>query len=321
MDNTTTNAEVQEEKENRGRGLIIILFVIIALLAALAGYLFFQLNDLKKQTETLKVQKAEVDKDIEDYRARLQELSAKYDSLIAAHEGLRAELTLERDKVTALYTDYQRLKASGEGAASTGGKSLRAKLEEMQQTLDENLAVIADLKAKNQDLTNENFRAVKELEETNAQNGKLTQENSKLTKTVEVAKRLKTYELYADAVRLSKGGTKEKQTDKASKADRLRVCFTVLDNQIADKQEKLLYAVIKDPDRKTFTQGDKSKITLLKGDEISYSIKKEIFYDNKVMQLCMNWDLSQEEKLKAGKYVVEIYAEGVLIGSTDFELN
>jgi hypothetical protein len=94
----------------------------------------------------------------------------------------------------------------------------------------------------------------------------------------------------------------------------------VLDNQLADKQEKSIYVVIKDSDKKTFTIGDKSKITLLNGDEIPFSIKKEIFYDNKVMQLCLNWEVSQTEPLKPGQYSVEIYAEGVQIGQTEFEL-
>lgn len=319
MENTAP-AEEQQEKENKGRGLIIVLFVVIALLGLLSAYLFVQVNTLKKESEGLKAQHEQASKDIDVYRAQLQELTAKYDSLMQAHEGLRTELTLERDKVVALLRDYEKLKASGGSPESPGGKNLRARMEELQQAYDENEAVIMELKAKNQELTNENFRAVKQVEELNAQNTKLTEENGKLTKTVDVAKRLKTYEVYADAVRLSGGGSKEKPTTKASKADRIRVCFTVLDNTIADKQEKALYAVIKDPNKKPFTDGDRSKITLLNGNEIPYSIKKNIFYDNKVMQLCMNWDMKTDEKLVPGRYTVEIYAEGVQIGSTDFEL-
>lgn len=315
---TPNTAEETAEKENKGRGLIILLFVLVALFAALSGYLFIQLNAIKKESEALKAQTEQAGKDIDEYRAQLQELTAKYDSLMQAHEGLKAELGAERDKVVALMRDYERLKANGGTPDSPAGKGLKARLAELQQAYDENEAIIADLKAKNQELTNENFKAAKQLEELNAQNSKLTQENSKLSKTVDIAKRLKTYEVYADAVRVS--GTKEKPVTKASKADRLRVCFTVLDNQIADKQEKAIYAVIKDPNKKTFTSGDRSKITLLNGDEIPYSVKKDIFYDNKVMQLCLNWEVMKEEKLQPGKYTVQIYSDGVQIGETEFDL-
>jgi hypothetical protein len=34
----------------------------------------------------------------------------------------------------------------------------------------------------------------------------------------------------------------------------------------------------------------------------------------------MNWDVVSEEKLTAGDYNVEIYAEGVQIGQSSFEL-
>jgi predicted RND superfamily exporter protein len=247
-------------------------------------------------------------------------LTAKYDSLMQAHEGLRAELEVERQKVVTLLAEYETLKKNGGSLNGPSGASMRQRLEELQQTYDESEAVILELKAKNQELTNENFRSKKQLEETAEQNSKLTSENSKLNKTVEIAKRLKTYEVYADAVRVSGGGTKEKQTDKAKKADRIRVCFTVLDNQLADKQEKLLYAVIKGPDKRVFVEGDKSKITLLNGDEIPYSVKKEVFYDNKVMQLCLNWEVKQTEPLMVGTYQVSIYCDGVQIGATEFTL-
>lgn len=319
MDNNTPSNETQE-KENKGRGLVLILFILIALLTAVSGYLFFELTALKKERVELQNQKVAAEKDTDEYRNQLRELTAKYDSLMQAHEGLRSELETERAKVVKLFADYEALKKSGGNLNSPGGASLRTRLEELQQTYDESEGIIQELKAKNQELTNENFLATKKLEETNIQNGKLTSENSKLNKTVEVAKRLKTYEVYADAVRVSGGGKKEKATEKANKANRLRVCFTVLDNTLADKQEKSVYVVIKDADKKTFTTGDKSKITLLNGDEISYSIKKEIFYDNKVMQLCLNWEVGQTEPLKPGSYSVEIYAEGVQIGQTDFEL-
>lgn len=320
MENTSPKGEQPEEKENKKGGLLIVLIVITALLAVLSGYLFYQVSSLKKEAEALKTQKVEAEKDTDEYRSQLQMLTAKYDSLMQAHEGLRAELEVERQKVVTLLAEYETLKKNGGSLNGPSGASMRQRLEELQQTYDESEAVILELKAKNQELTNENFRSKKQLEETAEQNSKLTSENSKLNKTVEIAKRLKTYEVYADAVRVSGGGTKEKQTDKAKKADRIRVCFTVLDNQLADKQEKLLYAVIKGPDKRVFVEGDKSKITLLNGDEIPYSVKKEVFYDNKVMQLCLNWEVKQSEPLMVGAYQVSIYCDGVQIGATEFTL-
>lgn len=322
MENASPQGEQQEEKKGKKRGLFIIISIIAALLAILSGYLYNQVNTLKKDADLLKAQKEVVVKETDEYRAQLQLLTAKYDSLMQAHEGLRSELDIERQKVVQLMSDYEALKRSGGSVFGSGSSSasLRKRLEELQLAFDECEAAILELKSQNQELTNENFRTKKQLDETSEQNTKLTTENSKLNKTVEIAKRLKTYEVYADAVKVTGGGTRERQTDKAKKADRIRVCFTVLDNQLTDKQEKLVYAVIQGPNKKVFVEGDKSKITLLSGDEIAYSLKKEIFYDNKVMQLCMNWEIKPPNVLIAGKYNVEIYSEGVKIGVCDFTL-
>jgi len=310
--------EEQENNEKKGGALVIILFIVIGILAGISGYLAFQLNDQKELNSKLISEREKAVKDVDEYRIQLELLTAKYDSLILIHEGIRQELEEERAKVYKLMAEYDALKSSGAVGSGLGNPNMRARLEDLQQRYDESESIIQQLKAKNQELTAENFKNSRKLEEVTTENVKLAEDNTKLNKIAEVAKRLKTYEIYADAVRLTSGGKKEKQTDKAKKADRIRVCFTVLENIIADKGEKSLYAVIKTPGGNTLVEGDRSKITLMSGDEIAYSVKKDIFYDNKNMQICMNWDL--KDKIEAGTYKVELYAEGVLIGKESFDL-
>lgn len=317
MEQTKPSAE-NPQKEKKGGALVIVLFILVAVLAGLSGYLFFQMNELNEQAINWQNEKIKNEQNLDEFALQLQQLTARYDSLMRTHEGMKQELEAERNKVVVLMADYQALKrANTDPTSGPDGASLRARLEELQQRYDEAESIIAKLKSENQELSDENFRNAKKLEETSAQNDKLTQENSKLNKTVEIAKRLKTYDVYADAVKVS--GTKEKATTKAGKADRIRVCFTILDNQLADKQEKYLYVVISDPNGKTFTEGD-SKITLMNGNEIAYSIKKNFFYDNKVMQLCLPYTVKQSEKLTPGEYKAEIYCDGVLIGYSEFVL-
>ena len=311
--------EEQEKSEKKGGTIVIVLIIIIGILAGVTGYLAYQLNEQKDLSSQLLSEREKAAKDIDEYRLQLELLTTKYDSLINIHEGLRLELEEERAKVIKLMSEYQALKSSGAvGFGGFGNQNMRSRLEELQQRYDESESIIQQLKAKNQELTAENFNNQRKLEEISSENTKLAEDNTKLNKIAEVAKRLKTYEIYADAVRLTSGGKKEKQTDKAKKADRIRVCFTVLENIIAEKGEKSLYVVIKTPGGTTYADGDRSKITLLSGDEIAYSVKKDIFYDNKNMQLCMNWEL--KDKAEPGTYKVELYAEGVQIGKESFDL-
>jgi uncharacterized coiled-coil DUF342 family protein len=311
-----------EKNEKRGSSLIIILFILIGVLAGTTGYFFYQLKTLQKNNEQLVSERSKVMIQVDEYREQLELLTAKYDSLIALHEGIKVELMAEREKVIQLKKEYDTYKRETSGSSfdspEPGKRSFRERFEELKKTYDNNEALILELKAKNQELTAENFKASMKVEEFTIQNSKLTEENNKLTKTVEVAKRLKTYEIYADAVKVSGGGAKEKQTDKAKKADRIRTCFTLLENTIADKSEKSIYVAITTPDGKILSEGDRSKLTLLNGEEIQYSVRKDIFYDNKTMQLCLNWDT--KEALTIGNYTVKIYADGVQIGKESFQL-
>ena len=92
---TNTN----KEEKNKNRGLVFLLIGIIAALSGLSGYLYTQMNALKAEAGKLKVQQEQANKDIDEYRLQLQELTAKYDSLMQAHEGLRSELSQEREKI------------------------------------------------------------------------------------------------------------------------------------------------------------------------------------------------------------------------------
>ncbi|NCG29428.1 MAG: chromosome segregation protein SMC, partial [Bacteroidetes bacterium] len=54
------------------------------------------------------------------------------------------------------------------------------------------------------------------------------------------------------------------------------------------------------------------------GKEGLYSRKEEIVYENDEVDLCYYWDLLKEAK--AGKYLIEVYAQDYLMGTTKFEL-
>ena len=52
--------------------------------------------------------------------------------------------------------------------------------------------------------------------------------------------KLKAYELFADAVKV-KGSDKESTTTKAKRADRVRACFTLSENKLAKKENKIVF--------------------------------------------------------------------------------
>jgi len=54
---------------------------------------------------------------------------------------------------------------------------------------------------------------------------------------------------------------------------------------------------------------------------IQYSIKKNIVYDNKAIDLCGYWNKQYSgQEMQTGLYHVDIFCEGVIIGHTTFTL-
>ena len=318
MDNFNASSG-SSNSERKGNALVVVLFIIIGILAGLAGYLFFKQNDVKERIIVVEKEKGDIKKNADLFSKKLEELTIRYDSLILAHQGLKEELEAERNKVVVLMADYQALKRQGIQAVnqSNDDYGLMAKFKELERDFKMSKEVILDLKAKNQDLTAENFNKSKQVEEANIQTEQFKKENNKLNKIVEIAKRLKTFNLFAMGQKAST--KKEKSTEKAGKVNRITTCFTILDNQLSDKQEKLIYIVIKDPNNRIFSDGD-NRLALNDGSELQFSVKKNIFYDNKLMNLCLPYNIKQSEELGPGKYSVQVYCDGVSIGETSFNL-
>ena len=58
------------------------------------------------------------------------------------------------------------------------------------------------------------------------------------------------------------------------------------------------------------------------GEKKAFSIKKEIFYENKSVDICSFFSKGTEKKapdFTKGRYKVEIYTDATLIGTSDFE--
>jgi hypothetical protein len=64
-------------------------------------------------------------------------------------------------------------------------------------------------------------------------------------------------------------------------------------------------------DNNTFT-GD--------GQKQFYSAKKDVFYEQESKEMCLAFTKKDNVDFKQGKYKVEIFVDGVNIGTTNFEL-
>jgi hypothetical protein len=56
------------------------------------------------------------------------------------------------------------------------------------------------------------------------------------------------------------------------------------------------------------------------GVKLQYTVKKEFEYNNKSINMCLNWDKITDQDALKGVYNVSIYLDGQEIGQSTFQL-
>ncbi|UPT67822.1 MAG: hypothetical protein M0D57_03920 [Sphingobacteriales bacterium JAD_PAG50586_3] len=125
-------------------------------------------------------------------------------------------------------------------------KKFKAEAEKLRREQVDLLKQIKDLQDQNVDLTAANVTLHKDLTDTKTENAALGTENKRLNTTVDMGSRLRAYEVVSEGIKVS-GSGKEKSTTKAKRSNKIRTCFTLLENSIAQRGNRTLYMIVKDP--------------------------------------------------------------------------
>ncbi len=172
---------------------------------------------------------------------------------------------------------------------------------------------IDSLYTTNTELKKENAQVKNEYRIVMSENQELSTEKDSLEGTVKKAAELKATNLSASGI-----NKRSKNTNRISKLEKIKVCFTIDENIIAAKGKKWVYLRILKPDKYVLFESDADLFTF-EGKEIAYSAKRMLNYDGSVMDMCIYW--KKAEMLPAGLYYVDVFADGSLIGTTAFTLN
>jgi hypothetical protein len=315
------------ENENTSKTNSKLHAIYILLIALLIGGLVYTNLKLKKSKETIVVTekqrddvtslKAELDKkyneslqEIESYRAE----NAGLDSLLTIKEQ---ELSAKKAKIDALLSQISTLK-SGD---ATKAKLLLEAQTLMKQMEDDKARLqtsIDSLITINKQLYQERDSITGELTSTIQKKQRVDEENKKMKDRIDKASILSTANIVATPIRMTKKG-KEDEVKKAKDAEKLRVCFDLLQNKIAPAGETEIAIRIISPDGSTIQLQNLGSGTLrdaTTGNEIPYTYTITPDYQNDTKTVCSYW--AQTFKFAAGKYSVEVYEKGFLIGQSSF---
>jgi len=289
------------ENQRNNSNLKVIIAVLAILLVGSLLYMYKMSNDSKTTQTTLVDEKTAVMND-------LTALKATYDAAIAENTSMSDELIAEREKVVKLMADLD--KSKGDTASLAKYRTRFFALEKEQKGL---IAQVEELKKQNTKLTTERDSTMVVLDSSRTYNKVLVGQNEELSKTVEKGSKISVLNLKTAAFKMRNSG-KQIATDKASRADVLKVSFTVAENQIAKAGDKTYYVQVIDSqnnvlgDKKTATFGDQS---------LTYSFTTSVAYDNKTV--AVSQDLPGKNFAK-GTYFVNIFDNNELVSKSSFVL-
>ena len=292
------------ENQKSSSSLKVIVAILAILLVGSLVYIFKMTSDADVVQTELKATLTEKESVMKD----LEELKSTYDAAIAENTSMSDELIQERDKVVNLMSDLK--KSKGDVASMS---RYRAQFIALQGNMKALMAENEGLKKQNTTLTTQRDSTAVVLGESKKYNEALVGQNEELAKAVEIGSKLTVLNTRGSAFKLRSSG-KQIETDKASRADVLRVSFTVAENQIAKSGEKTYFVQV--IDSKNNVLGDKKTENF--GDNIlTYSFLTNVNYENKTIQV--SEDLKGKDFAK-GTYFINIFDKDVLVSKTSFVL-
>ncbi len=286
------------DKSIRGYRIVIILLAVI--LAAIS-ILYFNMH--RRQQEDFDL--LQIDRD--SIKSSLSELIVDFDSLRVDNDSIALSLGIERQRADSLMERLTKERKWNYAKI----KQYEKEVGTLQSLMRTYLRQIDSLNTLNKKLAAENVSYRKEISEVK-QRAELAEEKaSELDNMVRVGSVLK-----ARAITLTPLNAKSKEVSRVKSAARLRTDFMLAANELTQPGNKTVYVRILAPDGYVLSAEGAPSFSY-EGEKLSYTAERTVDYQNQDIEVGIFYTGSG---FTAGKYTVQLYCEGRLIGSEDVVL-
>lgn len=304
---------------NQSTSRIILVIAGILVLSAL-GYFATRYFSERGENEEKTLTIERMDLEIQELEGALETM--KSDSQMALADKDKT-ITENEDRIQELLAQVNRYKRQKSADLGTI-RDLQTRLEDTQASLAAYRKEIEQLKAQNADLNQkvENLSAAED--QLRSENEMLAQQNqqtvNELQTTKQLASALKTRDFKFFSV---KGDKESAETEFRRRAlDDLKVCFTIIENMVAEPGNLDLYMVLENPDGTVNTNftGDFSGKFYYEGTEKAYSAKTRVAFNRISQEVCLLYSAAEENKYEKGVYYVSIFSDANMIGQSTFRV-
>jgi len=286
------------ENEKKLKNLVIALAVIAVLLAAFLVYIWIDRN---KMVSDLTVEKDQLTE-------QTVQLKDEYSLLSTNNDSLNTQLTREREKVDQLIDRVKKTEATNRYKLRQYEKELGT----LRTIMRSYIVQIDSLNTLNTHLRKETAAAKDEVKETKQKYQELQSTTDEYARQVQKGAVLKGRGISMIAITAA-----NKETDRSSRAIKLKTCMNLVENSIASKGPRKVYIRIKGPDGILMT-GASQQIFNLGQDQMIYSAVREVDYQGSELEVCIYF--TNNAAFVKGVYNVDVFTEEGKLGSADLLL-
>ncbi|MDR1406044.1 MAG: hypothetical protein LBI89_02420 [Prevotellaceae bacterium] len=272
----------------------VVLSIVAVALVALLLYM---------RSETLKIVTA-LNTEKDELVVNLEHLRGEYNTLQTSNDTLNAQLEQEKQKVDLMIEKIRSTEATNRARIREYEKELGTLRDIMRSYIRQ----LDSLNTLNIQLREETSTAKAEARQSREKYESLMQTTDDLAQKVEQGGILKARDVVIAGI-----NAKGKDVSRARSTDKLKTCFTLLENSIAGRGIRAVFIRVKGPDGILMTQSQNNLFHAGDG-QLVYSDMREIDYQGSDIEMCIFYGGNQE-KFARGAYTVEIYTGGILVGA------
>lgn len=302
--------KIAPEKKEKKR-LFPILFYSSLALNALLLFLFIK---EKNRANQIIVEKQTVVVERDNVKTDLLQLQEDYSLLQTSDKALQGELEEKKAQIAQLIVEAEKHKGDAYyiSKLKKEGETLRKIMQGYIHTID-------SLNTTNKMLYKENIKVRTDLLSEKEKGSLLVKEKEDLQNVINTGAILKASSFKASGIILKSGGKKEVDTKKARKTDKIKASFTIVENSLAKKGNKDIFMRVITPEGKELARAiDDANSFSFNGSKGFFCARQSINYDNKEMTIALYAE--QKVGFVAGKYIIEAYCEGSMLGQAQLIL-
>lgn len=303
MENIEGN-NIQNNKSTDKTSKILIASVAILAVAVIVLSILLVLK--QKRVVIIEKEKTEVTDEKERLKEELSTLLDDYDELETNNDSLNSQIEREKEHIETLIEEIDKMKSYSYSMK----KKYENEIVSLKKIMRGYVYQIDSLDQLNKQLIVENTKIKDDKEQTEKELQVTLEHNDELSSVIESASVLKTASIVTKFLTES-----NRETRRVRRIEKLEVSFILVANDLAQAGAKRIYLRIIGPD--DFVMTDGGSFTF-REKNIAYSAYRDVSYEKENLPVSIFYSL--KERLKEGKYTIELYLNGENIGKSSFTI-